>query len=84
MEKQCLVLVLSLLARTSAGEQTVWRIVNFLEDFLQLFLRIRNQRQISNLADFDGKSAAHSSKNGKNSYKCVLEIYDSILHPSHC
>jgi hypothetical protein len=37
MEKQGLLLVLGLLARTSAGEQTVKRIDKFLEDFLQLF-----------------------------------------------
>jgi hypothetical protein len=40
MKKQGLILVLGLLARTSAGEQTVKRIDNFLEDLMQPFLRI--------------------------------------------
>ncbi len=71
MEKQGLVLVLYLLARTSAGEQTVNRIDKFWKIFYNFSTSLKSA---SNLADFDAKREAHSSKNEKSSYKCVLEI----------
>jgi hypothetical protein len=56
MEKQGLILVLGLLARTSAGEQLV-KII-FLVKFFATFST--NSKSASNLADFDARRAAKS------------------------